>query len=371
MMPKTVVHLITGLTKAGAETMLYQILKYRQNKELNYKIISLGGGHYYEETMRELGYEVIVLDFQRHPLSGFICLCRELRGADTLCCWMYHANLIGYLAARRAGVERVVWGIRHTDLNPVHNKTLTLRINQICARWSKNVSAILYNGNRARALHEAAGYCREKGFVVDNGCNCDEYRADEAAAQSLRDELNIPAEKQIILAVTKDIPSKDIPNFLRAFGILCKQNDKLTAILCGAGVDADNARISALCREVGLEIGKDVFLLGVRHDVPRLLAACDLYVLHSAGGEAFPNALLQAMACGCVCVTTDVGDARRILNHDDCVVPPDEPEALAAKITELLALPEEAASVIRCENRARVRKNFDIREIVKQYEEKF
>lgn len=369
-MSKTVVHLITGLGKGGAETMLYQVLKYRQNQEFSYKVISLGGAHYYEKPMRELGYEVIELDFRRRPLSGFIRLCRELRGMDTLCCWMYHANLVGYLAARRVGVDRIVWCIRHSDLNPAHNKARTLQINQICARWSKKVSAVVYNGNRARAVHDAAGYCREKGCVVDNGCDCEEYQPDAAAAQSLRKELNIPADKRIVLSVTKDTPIKDVPTFVKAFGTLHKQNGALAAVLCGLGVEVANEKVAALCREAGLEIGKDIFLLGMRHDVPRLLAACDLYVLHSAG-EAFPNALLQAMACGCVCVTTDVGDAGRILNCDACVVPPGEPEALAEKIAELLALPKETADEIRRGNRARVRKRFDIREIVKQYEEMF
>lgn len=370
-MSKIVVHLITGLSKGGAETMLYQVLKHRRNEQLEYKVISLGGGTgYYADPMRGIGYEVVELSFLRRPISSFICLFREIRGADTLCCWMYHANLIGYLAARRAGVGRVVWCIRHSDLSPEHNKARTLRINQVCARWSKNVSAILYNGNRARTAHEAAGYCHEKGFVVDNGCDCEEYKADEAAAQSLRGELNIPAYKRIVLSVTKDAPIKDVPTFIRAFGALRKQNDTLVAVLCGLGVEAENEKVATLCREAGLEIGKDVFLLGMRHDVPRLLAACDLYVLHSAG-EAFPNALLQAMACGCVCVTTDVGDARRIINNDACVVPPGEPEALAGKITELLTLPKEIADGMRHGNRARVRENFDIREIVKQYEKVF
>lgn len=72
-----------------------------------------------------------------------------------------------------------------------------------------------------------------------------------------------------------------------------------------------------------------------------------------------------------LCVITDVGNTRRILNNDACVVPPGEPEALAKKVMELLALPKETADIIRCENRARVQKNFDVREIVKQYEEIF
>lgn len=369
-MERAIVHLITGLSKGGAETMLYQILKYRQNPELNYKVINLGGAHYYEGPMRELGYEVIELDFRRRPLSGFVRLCREIWGADTLCCWMYHANFAGYLAGRMSGVKRIVWGIRNSDLLPAHNEERTLRINLVCARWSKNVSLILYNGNRAREVHEALGYCHEKGLVVDNGCDCDEYRPDETAARSLRDELGIPDEKVIVLSLTKAVPMKDIPTFLKAFGVLHKQNGSLTAVLCGPDVEGENEMVAALCRDAELVIGKDVFLLGMRHDVPRLLAACDLNVMHSAG-EAFPNKLLQAMACGCVCVTTDVGDSRRILNNDDCVVPTGDADALAEKMAELLALPEDQAEAMRRKNRERALTEFDIREIIKTYEAKF
>lgn len=369
-MERTVVHLITGLSKGGAETMLYQVLKYRRNQELSYKVISLGGAHYYGDRMRELGYEVIELDFRKRPLGGFIRLCRELRGTDTLCCWMYHANFAGYLAGRIRGIKRIVWSIHQSNLDPSVNTARTLRINRYCARRSWKVSRILYTGEWARAAHEAVGYCHGKGVVVDNGCDCEEYRPDASAAESLRAELGIPSGKKIILSVTKNTPVKDIPTFFKAFGALHRKDSKVVAVMCGLDVEKENAPIVCLCREMGLKIGEDVFLLGMRHDVPRLLAGCDLHVLHSAG-EAFPVTLTQAMACGCVCVTTDVGDARRILNNDACVVPPGKPETLAEKIREVLALPEETADVIRRGNRARVRENFDIREIVKQYEEVF
>lgn len=369
-MERAIVHLITGLGKGGAETMLYQVLKYRQNQEFSYKVISLSGARYYREPMRELGYEVIELDFRRRPLSGFLRLCREIQDTDTLCCWMYHANFVGYLAGRMRGVKRIVWGVHQSNLDPSVNTARTLRINRYCAQKSGKVSKILYAGNLAREAHEAVGYCREKGVVVDNGCDCGEYRPDASAAESLREELGIPADKKIVLSVTKNTPVKDIPTFLKAFGALREKDGGVAAVMCGLDVEEENASIAGLCREAGLKIGKDVFLLGLRHDVPRLLAGCDLHVLHSAG-EGFPVTLVQAMACGCLCVTTDVGDARRILNCDACVVPPGDADALAEKMAELLALPKNKAAAMRKENRERVRMEFDIREVVKAYEAQF
>lgn len=366
-MSKGVTHLIIGLGKGGAETMLYQVLKYRSESAPEQRVISLGASHYYEGPLRQMGYEVTELNLRKKPVSTYFKLFRLLRGTDILCCWMYHANFLGYLAGRLAGVQKIIWCIRHSNLDPEVNSRLTLAINRICARWSRHVSAIVYNGKQARKVHEEIGYCREKGTVVDNGCDCMEYAPDEQAAEALRRELHIGEEQKIVLSVTKNTPIKDIPTMIESFGKLHESLPDTTAILCGNGVDASDEKLAALCKQAGLTVGEQIHLLGLRHDVPRLLAGCDLYVLHSAG-EAFPNALLQAMSCGCACVTTDVGDARRILAQDDCVVPPGNASALTEKMAEVLSLPTETMQEYRIRNRQRVQETFDIRQIVKTYE---
>lgn len=367
-MRKTVTHLIIGLAKGGAETMLYQVLKYRSDPDLDYRVISLGASHYYEEPIRQLGYEVLELNLRRHPVRTFWQLCRALRGTDTLCCWMYHANFLGYLAARLAGVKRVIWCIRHSDLDPSRNKARSLKLIRFCARWSGKVAAISYNGEVSRSVHEAIGYDPSHGMVLDNGCDLTEYAPDAEARQVLVRELGIPQGAKIVLSVTKDSPFKDVPTFLRAFAALRKTERSAVAVLCGLGITPDQERLAALCRELSLQVGQDVYLLGLRHDVPKLMAGCDLYVLHSAG-EAFPNVLIQAMACGCLCVSTDVGDAGRILGKPEWIVPPGDPTALAEKMACALALPRETAERVKQENRIHVKENFDIRKIVSSYEQ--
>ena len=369
-MKKTVTHLIVGLGKGGAETMLYQVLKYRTNPKLTHRVISFGVSHHYEQPIRDLGIELIELPLKKKPISTLLRLPGLVKGSDTLCCWMYHANFLGYLAGRLAGVKQIVWCIRHSNLDPKLNSSMTLRINKICARWSSKVSAVVYNGNRARMVHEQAGYSPDVGHVVDNGCDCQEYAPDPTAGEGLRRELGIAKDRTILLSLTKDTPIKDIPTFLRAFAALKSIRPDTAAVLCGPGVVDTNENIVGLCRELGLVPSQDLYLLGMRHDVPRLLAACDLYVLHSAG-EAFPNSLLQAMACGCLCMTTDVGDTRRILAADEWVIPPKNPAALCERLSAALPLPQEERLTIGNDNRRRVMEQFSIKEVVKKYEELF
>lgn len=367
-MQKQVTHLIVGLGKGGAETMLYQLLKHRTDRSIQYRVISLGASHYYEEPIRQLGIEVIEVPFRKKPISSLWRIFRTLRSTDTLCCWMYHANLIGYYLGKMARVKRIVWNIRHSNLDTTITKPRTLKINYWCARRSKNVSLVAYNGELARKVHEEIGYCSEKGIVLDNGCDCEEFMPNADVRQSLLKELVIPQEKQIILSVAKNQPGKDIPTFINAFNLLHRNLPNTVAVMCGGGVDSDNEEIAALCQKNNIQVGEDIFLLGMRHDVPRLMAGCDIYVLHSAS-EAFPNVLIQAMACGCLCVATDVGDVRTILDDNAFICPPQEPKALAEKITEALYLPDEEKTAAKEKNRSRAVSKYSIQSVVKAYEE--
>jgi rhamnosyl/mannosyltransferase len=76
-------------------------------------------------------------------------------------------------------------------------------------------------------------------------------------------------------------------------------------------------------------------------DLPRLFASADVFVLPAnARSEAFGKVLLEAMATGLPCVTTEVGTGTSFVVQDGVsgfVVPPENPPALAEAINRLLA----------------------------------
>ncbi|MCI9437315.1 MAG: glycosyltransferase [Lachnospiraceae bacterium] len=366
-MGKKVTHIITGLGKGGAETMLYQVIKFRTVQSLEYKVISLGGSSYYENILRKLGIPVEIYPIKRTPFSSMHHIIESVKGSDVLCCWMMHANLVGFIAAKFADVRHIIWCVRHSNTGGNFLKTRTVRIDSICARLSSKVNTITYNGNRSRNEYEKLGFCKEKGIVLDNGCDCEEYAPNSEARGILFKELGISSDKKIILSVTKNDPIKDIPTFIRAFAVFRKRYPETVAVMCGNKIE-ETEQLLSLCQEVRLKPQEDIFFLGLRHDVPILLAACDIYVLHSAG-EAFPNTLLQAMSSSCLCIATDVGDARRIMGNDRFIITPQAPEAMAMKMEEIFAMPNEEQESVKARNRRRVQKYYDIRDIVKKYEE--
>lgn len=367
-MATTVTHLITGLDKGGAETMLYQVLKFSSNPNLEYCVISLSGGGYYSDLIQNLGVNLTIANIRKSPFKSVSNIIKVLKSTDVLCCWMYHANFLGYFLGKFCRVKKIIWNIRHSNLDQDKNKGTTLKINKLCARLSKKVNTITYNGEEAKRVHEEIGYSKEKSIVLDNGVDLQEYRFISDSRKEIFKELNIPENKKIVLSVAKYHPIKDVPTFVKAFAKVHSDMPNTVAVMCGSGIEEENQELVELCKSNGLVVGENIKLIGLRHDIAKLFSACDVYVLHSAG-EAFPNTLVQAMASGTLCVTTDVGDAARILENDQkSIVQAGDIEALKTKIKDKLLLTDEEICLEAQRNVEIVQTKFDIKKIIDEYQ---
>src|SRR5690606_24342480 len=156
-------------------------------------------------------------------------------------------------------------------------------------------------------------------------------------------------------------------NLIRAFSLLRKRMPDLHLVFAGTDCDDSNAELMRLLQEAGGM--ENVHLLGRRSDIPALMNALDLHVLSSSHGEAFPNVVAEAMACGTPCVVTDVGDAAVIVGNTGWVVPPRDSEALARAIAEALAEGQNADMWHRRQRAARQRivDEFSLEAMVARY----
>lgn len=369
--PLRVLHIITGLGQGGAESVLFRLATYPE-ANVEHVVVSLTDEGIYGERLRAAGVAVHVLGMKRGRVSlgGFLAL-RALIAAerpDAVQTWMYHADLIGGLAARLAGVRAIAWGIRNSGELLERSSRSARMVLRACALLSGRIpKAIVCAAQKSAERHADKGYDRARMVVIANGYDLSRYAPNAEARSRVRAQWGVPQDVPAIGCVARWDPLKDHANLLRAIAALVRdgRDAGLRCVLIGRGMDTDNAELGALVDKLGLR--DRLVLAGPSDDVPAAMNGLDLHVLSSCA-EGFPNVVAEAMACGVYCVVTDVGDAAYIVGDAGVVVPPEQPEALARGIEtalrEVAARGRERAGEA---GRARVLENFDIARMVQSY----
>ena len=366
-----VVIIITGLATGGAETMLLKVLERLDRQRFAPHVISL-------TTMGEIGprisalgipVEAVGLKSGLYGLIGLFRLVQRIRclQPDAVHTWMYHADLLGGLAAHLAGGAPVGWGIRHTNLDRDKTKWTTRAMARLCAIISHWLpKRILSCSETARQVHVALGYAAEKMVVVPNGFDLTRFKPDSDARHKIRTELDIPDESYLVGLMGRFDPQKNHAGFFEAAGWLHRRMPEVHFVLAGRGIDRDNEELMGNIARAGVLANSH--LLGLRDDMPSLMAALD--VLSSVStSEAFPNVLGEAMACGVPCVVTDVGDSAYIVGNTGSVVASGDMAGLAAALEAILALPAADKTALSERARERVAGHFEIGQVVLQYED--
>jgi glycosyltransferase involved in cell wall biosynthesis len=366
---KRILHVITGLAMGGAEIMLYKLLQLHRD-QFDCQVISLTGEGPVATKIQALGIPVRTLEMSRSFPGPFAVsrLAKWMRAAqpDLIQTWMYHADLVGGLAAWLAGGLPLVWGIHNTTLDANLTKTRTRLVVTMNARLSHWLpEQIISCSEKARELHIRKGYDRNKFTVIPNGFDLRDFKSDPDARVWLRSSLQLPPKTQMIGHVARFDPQKDYPNLLAAAAILRKTEPNVHFVLCGDGLSQDNDVLMDWVRSHQLQ--DRVHLLGRREDIARVMAAFDVGTLTSAYGEAFPNVVGEMMACEVPCVVTDVGDSDLMVGDTGKVVPPRTPTALAGAWAEFLHMPEPQRHEYGQAARDRIRKHFAIEEIAHRY----
>ena len=367
-----VTHVITGLGQGGAESVLFRLATY-PDQRVRHSIVSLTDEGVYGARLRNAGVAVHALGMPRGRLTldGFLALRRLLarERPDAVQTWMYHADLIGGLAARLAGVRALAWGIRNSGAHLQRSSRSARLVLKLCALLSGRLpAAIVCAARDSAARHRQYGYRPDRLVVIANGYDLSRYQPDAAAGRRMRELWQVAEGTPLVGCVARWDPLKDHANLLGAVAALARggRDRGLQCVLVGRGMSPGNADLMALIDNLGLR-GR-ILLAGPSDDVPAVMNALDLHVLSSCA-EGFPNVVAEAMACGTPCVVTNVGDAAHIVGATAPVVPPEQPEALAqgvaAALDDIAARGREA---VGAPGRARVLAEFDLAHMVTAYE---
>ncbi len=264
------------------------------------------------------------------------------------------AGILGRVAARRAGVPAVV----HTPHGHVFHgyggrmKTeVFIRAERVCAPRADRLVA-LTETERREHLDLRIG-CPDQWRVVHSGIDFRPFEAARGERERVRAELGMPAGAVVLGCVARLVPIKGHVHLVDAFARLARGRQDLHLLLVGDGPLRE--ALVRQAREQGLNVVEEaprggesradaaasgVHFVGLRRDVPRLLAAMDLFVLPSLN-EGMGRVLVEAMAMELPCVASRVSGIPDVVEEGrtGLLVPPADPEALARALETLLADP--------------------------------
>ena len=368
-----ILHIMPDLNPGGAELMMKRLIEaHLGDPRYQHRVISLREPRDIGPALQAQGVSVEALGLtSMRRLPGTLWrLARLIRAArpDIVQTWMYHADLFGGLAARAMGCRRILWGVRIADIGAEMGvPRLTRWIRNACARLSSRVpSKIIYVAESARRVHERLGYDPSKSIVITNGYRMPAPAPADRGSSAIRRELGLGSSELLVGSAGRFSVQKDFGAFVRACARVAERLPLARFLIAGRGVDAANAELAGWIEESG---HADRFhLLGHRTDMAECLAGLDVFCLHSLQ-EGFPNVVAEAMAVGIPCVVTDVGDAAALVDDTGIVVPPAEPEPLAAALLTMLGKPAGEREALGARARARIAEHFSMDAIRARYEQ--
>jgi glycosyltransferase involved in cell wall biosynthesis len=332
MSPKVLL-LSTSLGMGGADRQILYLAHALRARQYDVRLISMTP---LEEMGRRAvteGLPITSLEMQRGRAEwrAFQRLVEVLQAwrPDVLTSFMYHANLLGRLAGRWTRHPLIVTSIRSER----NGSALRDRFMQL-TNWMDDCCTT--NSQEVADSLRQRGLLSNKVRVIPNGVDIAALTAPAGERLRTRTALGLSPTDFLWLAVGRLTPQKDYPTLLQAFGGVADPSARLW--IAGRGPLLEGLQQQA----GGLAISPVVKFLGVRDDVAALLAAADGFVLPSAW-EGMPNVVMEALAAGVPVVATRVGGVAELVEADRSgfLVPARDPEALAAAMRKLMALPAE------------------------------
>jgi glycosyltransferase involved in cell wall biosynthesis/ribosomal protein S18 acetylase RimI-like enzyme len=250
-------------------------------------------------------------------------------------------GVIGRVAARLAGVPVVVntvHGLYATPEDRFAKRATVLGLEWLAARCSH---LELYQSEEdlrwSRRLRLApAG----RAQLLGNGTDLDRFDpalVGAGRAAELRRELGLPADALVVGMVGRLVAEKGYRELFAAARAVRRADPRVRFLAVGTP-DLDKA--DAITEAELERTGADVCFAGWRDDVRDLLAAMDVFVLAS-WREGMPRSAIEAAAMGRPLVLTDIRGCREVARHEReaLLVPPRDPEALAAAVLRLAGDP--------------------------------
>jgi len=256
------------------------------------------------------------------------------------------AALIGRVAARAAGVPCIIYtahGFYHHDQMPAWKRRVFIELERFAGRFTH----LLFCQSAEDAREAVAEGIAPGGRAVAIGNGVDPSRFDPAQAPegaAARALVGIPPHAQVVGIIGRLVREKGYAELLEAAAGLAETFPDLHVLLVGGRLASDHDdSIAPALAAARARLGARLIEAGLRDDTPAMLAAMDIFCLPSYR-EGMPRTIIEAMMMAKPVVATNIRGCREevVDGETGLLVPPRNPQALAAALARCLRQPDEA-----------------------------
>jgi glycosyltransferase involved in cell wall biosynthesis len=244
------------------------------------------------------------------------------------------SGFLARLAARLEGLPRVAYtchGFLFNQPGPIWRRALSLGVEWTGGRLTDDFLTV----SEEEAADARRLWVHRSAVAVGNGRDPSLFHPDAAARDAVRAELGIDARAVVVIATARLVRHKGWPELLEAIARVPEAH----LIAVGERLASDHGEdMAPHFLRAKTVMGARLHALGYRHDVPRLLAAADVFCLPSHF-EGLPMSVIEAMLTGLPVIATDIRGCREqvVEGETGLLVPPMQAAALADALTRLCA----------------------------------
>jgi glycosyltransferase involved in cell wall biosynthesis len=337
---------IGSLDVGGAEKQMVALAGGLVNSDFECRVFVLNGHGRLRPHLEAIGVPVISAwesgDQKRRPWRTAIAQLKLTETTmrykpDVIHAFLPLVTFMGAVAGRLCKIPHVITSRRALGTHQERFKLLR-PLDLMANAWSHHVtvnSRAVWNDVIRRDRIDP-----RKLVLIYNAIDPTPYELAPFARERKRREMGLKPQEKAVIVIANLIPYKGHSDLLSAMALAMREVPEVRLLVVG-----EDRGISRHLEQQAsaLGIGSAVMFLGQRWDAPELLAASDLSVL-SSHEEGFSNVILESMAAGLPVVATDVGGNKEAIVDGETgwLAPPRNPEALAARIIDLLKDPSRA-----------------------------
>jgi len=332
-------YVITKLELGGAQKHALDLCRHLDQERFNVFLFTAAGGILLQDSLSIKGLNVkqsVYLERRINPVKDFLAVLELYSFIRRNNIHIAHthsskAGVVGRIAARLAGVKIVIHtahGWSFNDFQRCLASKMFIWLERFCALLTDKI-IVVSRADMRKGLENRIGY-PEKYSLIRYGIDIPVFASKDTG---IKQELGVLADDPVVGMVACFKPQKNPLDFIRAAAMVRGAHPRARFVLVGDGVLRQ--RIEALADELGLS--GNVILAGWRRDIPRLLAAFDVFALTSYW-EGLPISALEAMAASKPVVVTDTSGITEIIRDGEngFLVKPGDIPKMAEKISLLL-----------------------------------